>query len=74
VEYVPHDVFGVLKPQSCPGVPSELLNPRETWADKEAYDKKALELGALFNKNFEKYADKASEAIKSAAPKGLVNA
>lgn len=74
VEYVPHDVFGVLKPQSCPGVPSELLNPRETWADKEAYDKKALELGALFNKNFEKYADQASDAIKSAAPKGLVNA
>ncbi|MGC4057661.1 MAG: phosphoenolpyruvate carboxykinase (ATP) [Chitinophagaceae bacterium] len=74
VEYVPHDVFGVLKPQSCPGVPNELLNPRETWADKEAYDKKALELGALFNKNFEKYADQASDAIKSAAPKGLVNA
>ncbi|MDI9319140.1 MAG: phosphoenolpyruvate carboxykinase (ATP) [Phycisphaerales bacterium] len=74
VEYTPHKVFGVLQPQSCPNVPSEILNPRDTWADKEAYDKKASELAGLFNKNFEKYADKASDAIKSAAPKALVNA
>ena len=74
VEYTPHNVFGVLQPQSCPNVPSEILNPRETWADKAAYDAKASELAGLFNKNFEKYADKASEAIKSAAPKALANA
>jgi phosphoenolpyruvate carboxykinase (ATP) len=74
VEYVPHNVFGVLQPQSCPNVPSEILNPRDTWADKAAYDAKASELAGLFNKNFEKYADKASDAIKSAAPKALVNA
>lgn len=69
VEYVAHDVFGVLKPQSCPGVPSEVLNPRTTWADTAAYDKKALELAQLFVKNFEKYADQASAEILSAAPK-----
>ena len=69
VAYEAHNVFGVLKPTSCPGVPSEILNPRETWSDKEAYDKKASELAVLFNKNFEKYADQASDAIKSAAPK-----
>ncbi len=69
VEYVPHTVFGVLKPQSVPGVPCEVLNPRDTWADKEAYDKKANHLAELFNKNFEKYAAQASEEIKSAAPK-----
>lgn len=69
IEFVPHDVFGVLKPQTCPNVPTEVLNPRETWTDKDAYDKKANELAILFNKNFEKYADQASEAILSAAPK-----
>lgn len=69
VTYAPHNVFGVMVPQTCPNVPAEILNPRDTWADKESYDKKALELAALFNKNFEKYASKASEAIKSAAPK-----
>lgn len=69
VDYVAHDVFGVLKPQSCPGVPSEVLNPRKTWADTAAYDKNALELAQLFVKNFEKYADQASAEILSAAPK-----
>lgn len=69
VEYVAHDIFGVLKPQTCPNVPSEILNPRKTWADTEAYDKKAVELAQLFVNNFAKYADQASEAILSAAPK-----
>lgn len=69
VAYEAHPVFGVLVPQSCPNVPSEILNPRETWADKEAYDKKANELAGLFVKNFEKYADKANDEILSAAPK-----
>lgn len=72
VEYVPHASFGVLKPQTCPGVPSEVLNPRETWADKEAYDKKASELAQLFINNFEKYAAQASEEILSAAPVPVV--
>lgn len=68
VEYKPHNVFGVLVPQSCPDVPSEMLNPRDTWADKEAYDKKASELAQLFIKNFEKYAAQANDEIRSAAP------
>ena len=69
VSYVPHHVFGILVPQSCPNVPAEILNPRDTWADKEAYDKKANELAQLFVKNFAKYADQANEEIRSAAPK-----
>ncbi len=69
VDYQPHAVFGFMKPQTVPGVPSEVLNPRETWADKDAYDRKAIELAKLFVKNFEKYAEGASEEIKSAAPK-----
>ena len=69
VAYTAHDTFGVLIPQSCPNVPSELLNPRDTWADKAAYDEKAKHLAELFVKNFEKYAAQASPAILSAAPK-----
>lgn len=69
VAYEAHPVFGVSMPKEVPGVPSEILNPRNTWEDKELYDKKAAELAELFNKNFEKYASHASDAIKSAAPK-----
>jgi len=69
VEYSAHPVFGMQVPQSVPNVPSEVLNPRDTWSDQEAYDKKAAELAGLFNKNFEKYAAQASDEIKGAAPK-----
>jgi phosphoenolpyruvate carboxykinase (ATP) len=68
VEYVPHPVFGVHMPTTVPDVPSEILIPRNTWENKEAYDKKASELAGLFVKNFAKYADQANEEIRSAAP------
>jgi len=74
VEYTPHSVFGILMPTAVPNVPSEILLPRNTWADKEAYDKKANELAGLFIKNFAKYADQANEEIRSAAPVVLVSA
>ncbi len=64
-----HPVFGVAIPKECPGVPAEVLNPRNTWADKNAYDEKAKYLGGLFIKNFEKYADGVSAEILAAAPK-----
>lgn len=73
VEYKAHDVFGVLIPQSCPQVPSDILNPKDTWEDKEAYDAKAAQLAQLFVNNFEKYAAQASDEIKSAAPKTEVS-
>jgi phosphoenolpyruvate carboxykinase (ATP) len=72
VEYAAHPVFGILVPQSVPGVPAEVLNPRDTWSDKEAYDKKAAQLAQLFIKNFEKYSSQASDEIKSAAPKVVI--
>jgi phosphoenolpyruvate carboxykinase (ATP) len=71
VNYVAHPVFGVLMPETCPDVPSEILMPRNTWEDKNAYDKKANELAALFVNNFAKYADQANEEIRSAAPVAL---
>jgi phosphoenolpyruvate carboxykinase (ATP) len=64
-----HPVFGMAMPASCPDVPSEILNPRNTWADKKAYDDKALYLAGLFVKNFEKYANGVSAEILAAAPK-----
>jgi phosphoenolpyruvate carboxykinase (ATP) len=69
VEYTTHPVFGMLMPESCPGVPAEILNPRSTWADKTAYDTKSKELATQFIENFEKYASGVSEEILKAAPK-----
>ncbi len=69
VEYKEHAVFGVQMPANVPGVPSEILFPRNTWADKEGYDKQANELAKLFQNNFAKYADGANDEIRSAAPK-----
>ena len=69
VTFTAHDIFGLLMPTTCPNVPAEILNPRNTWSDKTAYDQKANNLAAQFVKNFEKYADKANAEILSAAPK-----
>jgi phosphoenolpyruvate carboxykinase (ATP) len=64
----PDPVFGLQVPQSCPGVPAEVLTPKKTWPDPNAYDAKAKELAALFNKNFEKFT-KASKEIREAGPR-----
>lgn len=69
VEFVAHPVFGMMMPTSCPGVPSEVLNPRDTWQNKDDYDAKAQELAVKFIKNFEKYAAGVNEEILAAAPK-----
>jgi len=69
VTYETLPIFNFNVPTSCPGVPSEILNPRNTWTDKEAYDTKAKELSVKFNENFKKYASQASESILAAAPK-----
>ncbi len=74
VEYQENIVFGFAMPKSCPGVPHELLIPRNAWADRELFDQKARELGEMFVNNFKKYADKANEEILAAAPKVEVNA
>lgn len=68
VPTVTHPIFGVEVPTRCPGVPDEVLDPRNTWADKAAYDQQARMLAAKFAENFEKYADEVSEEVKSAGP------
>lgn len=69
-----HEIFGVDMPTSCPDVPADILSPKNTWDDKEAYDTKANMLANQFNKNFEKYADFANEEIMAGAPKANVDA
>jgi phosphoenolpyruvate carboxykinase (ATP) len=62
-------VFDLSMPSSCPDVPSEILNPRETWSDKNAYDATAKSLAEKFVKNFEKFAAETDASILAAAPK-----
>lgn len=68
VAYENHKVFGFAKPQSCPNVPSEILNPRNTWEDPELYDKKAVELAQKFKANFTKFSAFANAEILAGAP------
>jgi len=67
-EFEEHPIFKILIPKECPGVPSEILDPRNTWGDKEAYDAKALELAEKFNENFKKFKN-VSDSIVEAAPR-----
>ncbi len=71
VEYETDPVFGLAIPTSVPNVPSEVLNPRNTWADKAAYDKQAAHLAKLFLENFTKYQDFATPEMKAALPKNM---
>lgn len=54
---------------SCPGVPEDVLVPKNTWEDPEKFDEVAKKLVRLFNKNFEQYADEAGPEVLEAAPK-----
>jgi phosphoenolpyruvate carboxykinase (ATP) len=69
-----HPIFGYAMPTSCPNAPAELLNPRNTWTDKAAYDAQANKLANMFVKNFEQYAAGVSKEILDAAPKATQNA
>lgn len=69
VAYEYHPLFGMQMPVECPGVPSEILNPVNSWADKQAYLTRAKHLARAFVKNFEQFADQAPEQVLAAAPK-----
>ena len=64
-----HSIFDMAMPLECPGVPAEVLNPRNTWSDPSAYDEKARFLAKLFIQNFEKYKDGVSAEIIAAGPR-----
>jgi phosphoenolpyruvate carboxykinase (ATP) len=63
------DTFELMVPESCPGVPTELLMPKTSWLNKNQYDDTLKNLAQKFSKNFKKYEDKASKDILSAGPK-----
>ncbi|MEO6188567.1 MAG: phosphoenolpyruvate carboxykinase (ATP), partial [Ginsengibacter sp.] len=69
VKYHPHSIFGMLMPEECPGVPSEMLSAKFTWKDKEAYVQTARKLADYFIGNFEKYKAAANDEILEGAPK-----
>jgi phosphoenolpyruvate carboxykinase (ATP) len=68
VPMVSDPVFGVAVPATVPDVPSEILNPRDTWADKEAYDTQARKLAIMFSENFTVFSDQVSSDVKAAGP------
>jgi phosphoenolpyruvate carboxykinase (ATP) len=61
-------IFGIGVPDSCPGVPADILSPRKTWKDPAAYDKKARELAAMFERNFKDNASDAPAEVREAGP------
>ncbi len=69
VEYKHNDVFNLDVPQTCPNVPSEIMNPRDTWDDKAAYDKAAKNLAKMFHDNFSKKYPNMPKNIAEAGPK-----
>jgi len=68
VEFHTEPIFGLSIPKSVEGVPTEVLIPRNTWKDKEAYDKKAKKLASMFDENFKKFKEQASKKIVEAGP------
>ena len=74
VEFRTDPNFGFQVPVSVPGVDGAILNPRDTWADKAAYDATAAKLVDLFNENFQQFADHVDEGVRVAAPKVTVAA
>ncbi len=68
VNYQKDPVFGLSVPASCPGVPSEILMPKNTWQDKKAYDEQARKLARLFRENFREYEKHVSQDVLKAGP------
>lgn len=69
VSYEQDPVFGLYFPTSCPNVPTDVLNPRNTWADKQAFDKQAHKLAHAFNANFARFVEQTDPSIVVAGPR-----
>ena len=68
MDFVRDAVFGLQMPVECEGVPSEILNPKNTWDDQSAYDEKALHLAEQFVQNFKSFEPFADEEILNGGP------
>jgi phosphoenolpyruvate carboxykinase (ATP) len=68
VETTTVPLFNLDIPRSVPGVPDSVLNPRDTWADKAAFDAQARKLAEAFQENFEQFADRVPEAVRRSGP------
>ena len=73
VDYTLDERFGFEVPQTCPGVPSEVLQPVQTWSDRESYNKTADKLAEMFVDNFKRYQAGVSDAVNAASPKTIAN-
>lgn len=73
VALVEDPIFGVMVPQSCPGVPAEVLQPRHTWKDAHAYDAQAHKLAGMFAANFTSFASEVTEDVRTAGPRQTVS-
>ncbi|HKG93748.1 MAG TPA: phosphoenolpyruvate carboxykinase (ATP), partial [Gemmatimonadaceae bacterium] len=63
-------VFGLAVPAEIPGVPREVMRPRDTWKDGAAYDEQAKRLAEMFRKNIEKFGEQVDAKVRAAGPKG----
>ncbi|MEM0940651.1 MAG: phosphoenolpyruvate carboxykinase (ATP) [Bacteroidota bacterium] len=68
VEFEEHPIFGLYMPKYCPGVPTEMLDPMNTWLQKGAYVSKAIQLAHSFHINFDKFVNKANDEILHGGP------
>lgn len=68
VETFEDPFFGLQIPKEIKGIPSEVLNPRDTWKDKNAYDEQAKKLAGMFHNNFKEFENEVSDKIKNAGP------
>ena len=64
-----HDIFNLDMPTSCPNVPEDVLDPRNTWSDGAAYDKQAKELAALCRDGFKQFSDAVTDDVRESGPK-----
>lgn len=69
VEYIEDPVFGLSVPASCPGVPDEVLIPRNTWSDPAVYDEQAHKLAGMFVENFKEFESQVTEQILASGPR-----
>jgi phosphoenolpyruvate carboxykinase (ATP) len=62
-------VFGLQVPQECPGVPPEVLFPRTTWPDTDAYDAQTRKLADMFAENFKQFSGNVDDTVRAAGPR-----